>query len=411
MLTTLIPRIPEYTSADAEAAGVHTRLTALETTTNARFKAIGEVDISEPVTEEGVGVSFKDVHTTVLKAEEDSQLFGLDEKLSLKVNCTQAGEISTKQGYIQHIRDCAGLVQKAKGEFEFFMTDFQVTVSAEAATAREHVIAMQNREESIRNELTTAILETQLLEKPSKKTKNKLVEELSKAVDKSMKDLKSEVEAKFRLLDLDFKQEALLLTLGFEANKLLNLGQFPDGDLSEEDAERLSTSVGSALATIEGQIEATNNGVKEALTGVNDLINETETKLTAFVKVLGDAMPVEQPLMQATSKGDFDSRLQGVLCAVARLRNTIEVRDVTLSSELAGVDLWTPRLTTPDETIAKATKLTARLHATTQALTSELEAPVARVSAVRAKAVKEAGLQLTPVGEEQEEQVASKPLK
>ena len=337
----------------------------------------GEVAVDMPVSEEALGVNFRELGGKVAAVEGESQVQGLDEQMMLK-----SGEISAKEAYLHHIRDCADRIQRAKSEHEFLLTDFQVSVATEATNVLAHVKDMQNREESIRETLTEALVESQVIEKTVKKAKNRLIEELNRTVEKAMKEAKGEIEMRGKLYELDFTLELGLIRLSLDL-----IGK------TELDTEE---NVRGELQRTEGTIGSSEEALREVVSAVVGLVAETEGRGTAFAQSYQQAQATEKAALLAVGKGEFEYRLEAGIQAISKLVFSIETRQSLLLTQLKRLEEASRRLAKGTDLPSKVTRTTTRLHSSSQALLTEAELQANKIKAACEQAVKTGTATHTP---------------
>jgi len=326
------------------------------------------VTLQTPVSEEALAVNFREQLGKLAAVEAESQVQGLDEQMLLK-----SGEIATKEAYLQHIKDCAGRIRRAKSEFEFLLTDFQVSVTTEAANVLVHVKDMLSREERTRETLSEALVESQVIEKTVKKAKNRLIDELNRTVEKAMKEAKGEIEVRGKLSELDFGLELALLKLS-----LLTLRQAG----SEEDPVR------GELQTLEAATSQSEEALREAAAALAGFTTDTESRGTAFAQTYQQALAPEKPALLTLNKGEFDYRLEAGMKTAAKLISSIEARQSLLSTQLKQLEAASRGLAKGSDLPAKVTRATTRLHNSSQTLLTEAELQASKLQAACQQAAK-----------------------
>lgn len=359
----LAERTAEFTSAEAEIAALGRRLATVEQAVTQGSQEVETVTVQTPVSEEALAVNFREQLAKIAVVETDSQVQGLDEQMLLK-----SGEIAMKEAYLQHIRDCAGHIRSAKSEYEFLLTDFQVSVASEAANVLVHVKDMHSLEERTRETLSEALVESQVIEKTAKKAKNRLIDELNRTVEKAMKEAKGEIEVKGKLSELDFSLELGLLTLS------LRTVQTGREDLRQE------------LQALEAAASQSEEALREATGAFASFATDTESRGSAFAQSYQQAQASEKPALLTLYKGEFDYRLEGGMKIIAKLISSIEARQSLLSALLK--QLETGGLAKGSDLTVKVARASTRLHSSSQSLLTEAELQASRLQTACGQATK-----------------------
>lgn len=345
VLAGLAIRTEEFTSAEEEIAQLTLKLTNLDQKTNESVQNIDNFVLETPVSEENLGVNYKETQSKVTSAENLSQIQGLDEQMTLK-----SGEITTKTSYLTHLKDCAELLNHAKAEYEFLLTDFQVSVGSEGSGIHSKCEELQKKEELDREILTEAVIESQVMEKVTvKKAKNKLIEELNRTVDKAVKEVKGEVEVRGKVWEMQVKLECVGVEIG------------------------LQTLAGEAGP--EFLLASTESLLRDLTSSFTSFATETETKQTAFVTAYHQAMSTEKPSILTIYKKEFEYRLEEGLKIGEKLIAEIESRQnrlIRLLQQKKGLN----------------SELNSRIRNSTQTLLTEADLQTSRLKAACDQAAK-----------------------
>ena len=78
-------RIPEFSAVEADIAAVQARLQALEAKARGNSQLVETVQGLDPISEDTIAVSLKDVQTSMNEVEANSQLSALGQRLAVKV--------------------------------------------------------------------------------------------------------------------------------------------------------------------------------------------------------------------------------------------------------------------------------------------------------------------------------------
>jgi len=80
-----VSRIPEFSAVEADIAAVQARLQALEAKARGNSQLVETVQGLDPISEDTIAVSLKDVQASMNEVEANSQLSALGQRLAVKV--------------------------------------------------------------------------------------------------------------------------------------------------------------------------------------------------------------------------------------------------------------------------------------------------------------------------------------
>jgi len=352
----------------------------------------------DPISEDSIAVSLKEVQASMSEVETDSQMSALGQRLAVKVSANQTCEVSCKDIVVQQVRETAAKVTAVRTEFITVIKDSQVRMGAETAAMTTHIEEISAKSQHDRELLTTAIDDMQVLDRGKAGGKNWLQEELCSAVDSAIADLQGVLEFRLKQLELTFKQEHLGLRNQFESLKARALQLDPRADVDGAELARLSAEARAALAKVEKYSDANTASLKEVVDSITDSLLATSTDLQSYLKTYRRARPVEQTSFASTKKTEFEEKLSGVKFQIDMLRKNVEAVETSTNSELFKIEECGQAAAAggPEyaDVLPRLAELKARLPRNTQGLKADVDTLSQRLVGLWTQANQEGGLKI-----------------
>lgn len=374
------------------------RLQVLEARARDNSRLVETVQGLDPISEDSIAVSLKEVQASMSEVETDSQMSALGQRLAVKVSANQTCEVSCKDIVVQQVRETAAKVTAVRTEFITVIKDSQVRMGAETAAMTTHIEEISAKSQHDRELLTTAIDDMQVLDRGKAGGKNWLQEELCSAVDSAIADLQGVLEFRLKQLELTFKQEHLGLRNQFESLKARALQLDPRADVDGAELARLSAEARAALAKVEKYSDANTASLKEVVDSITDSLLATSTDLQSYLKTYRRARPVEQTSFASTKKTEFEEKLSGVKFQIDMLRKNVEAVETSTNSELFKIEECGQAAAAggPEyaDVLPRLAELKARLPRNTQGLKADVETLSQRLVGLWTQANQEGGLKI-----------------
>jgi len=377
---------------------VQARLQVLEARARDNSRLVETVQGLDPISEDSIAVSLKEVQASMSEVETDSQMSALGQRLAVKVSANQTCEVSCKDIVVQQVRETAAKVTAVRTEFITVIKDSQVRMGAETAAMTTHIEEISAKSQHDRELLTTAIDDMQVLDRGKAGGKNWLQEELCSAVDSAIADLQGVLEFRLKQLELTFKQEHLGLRNQFESLKARALQLDPRADVDGAELARLSAEARAALAKVEKYSDANTASLKEVVDSITDSLLATSTDLQSYLKTYRRARPVEQTSFASTKKTEFEEKLSGVKFQIDMLRKNVEAVETSTNSELFKIEECGQAAAAggPEyaDVLPRLAELKARLPRNTQGLKADVDTLSQRLVGLWTQANQEGGLKI-----------------
>lgn len=374
------------------------RLQVLEARARDNSRLVETVQGLDPISEDSIAVSLKEVQASMSEVETDSQMSALGQRLAVKVSANQTCEVSCKDIVVQQVRETAAKVTAVRTEFITVIKDSQVRMGAETAAMTTHIEEISAKSQHDRELLTTAIDDMQVLDRGKAGGKNWLQEELCSAVDSAIADLQGVLEFRLKQLELTFKQEHLGLRNQFESLKARALQLDPRADVDGAELARLSAEARAALAKVEKYSDANTASLKEVVDSITDSLLATSTDLQSYLKTYRRARPVEQTSFASTKKTEFEEKLSGVKFQIDMLRKNVEAVETSTNSELFKIEECGQAAAAggPEyaDVLPRLAELKARLPRNTQGLKADVDTLSQRLVGLWTQANQEGGLKI-----------------